>query len=402
VSELVQNVRTILKTNTQVSSGFQGDWRSALSALKREATIPHQTVLSSNSADSDSDSNSSNDEHITVLPNRVYHEVLECIKKDKRSWRDAIRLVVYMEQGDEYAEAASSDDDDDGNKAIDMYNSRPWHIPSPNYEIYHTLIECLANNGGGRKDAHDASVYWLSKMLRKLEHDLQQIDEQQQQQQQTNSNDDGDDDGDCDDGGDDSSKKSSDAAVLVTISNRDRKLLRNSIQLVLASLSKERKWREALQLLEYMEILSRPEKVNLPLTVVQYNTVLTCLARSRQVGQCQRLLQRLQSRSKELAATATTTNNTINSNIILHPDAISYNAVIGACASAGRWKEALTVLDECYNEQGVEPNIYIYTNAMRACAKGGNTQKALSLLQVVKDKGLAVDSYCYTAVIDGT
>jgi pentatricopeptide repeat protein len=85
----------------------------------------------------------------------------------------------------------------------------------------------------------------------------------------------------------------------------------------------------------------------------------------------------------------------------LHPDAISYNAVIGACASAGRWKEALTVLDECYNEEGVEPNIYIYTNAIRACAKGGNTQKALSLLQVVKDKGLAVDSYCYTAVIDG-
>ena len=36
----------------------------------------------------------------------------------------------------------------------------------------------------------------------------------------------------------------------------------------------------------------------------------------------------------------------------------------------------------------------------RACAKGGNTQRALSLLQVVKDKGLPLDTYCYTAVID--
>jgi len=36
----------------------------------------------------------------------------------------------------------------------------------------------------------------------------------------------------------------------------------------------------------------------------------------------------------------------------------------------------------------------------RACAKGGNTKRALSLLQVVKDKGLPVDTYCYTAVID--
>jgi len=36
-----------------------------------------------------------------------------------------------------------------------------------------------------------------------------------------------------------------------------------------------------------------------------------------------------------------------------------------------------------------------------ACAKGGQSNKALSLLQVVKDKGLPLDSYCYTAVIDG-
>jgi pentatricopeptide repeat protein len=36
----------------------------------------------------------------------------------------------------------------------------------------------------------------------------------------------------------------------------------------------------------------------------------------------------------------------------------------------------------------------------RACAKGGNTKRALSLLQVVKDKGLPLDTYCYTAVID--
>jgi pentatricopeptide repeat protein len=37
----------------------------------------------------------------------------------------------------------------------------------------------------------------------------------------------------------------------------------------------------------------------------------------------------------------------------------------------------------------------------RACAKGGKTSRALTLLQVAKDKGLPVDSYCYTAVIDG-
>jgi len=87
--------------------------------------------------------------------------------------------------------------------------------------------------------------------------------------------------------------------------------------------------------------------------------------------------------------------------LFLRPDEISYNAVIGAFASSGRWKEALDLLDElCSNEPHIEPNIYIYTNAMRACAKAGQTSRALQLLETVKQKGLPVDSYCYTAVID--
>ena len=84
----------------------------------------------------------------------------------------------------------------------------------------------------------------------------------------------------------------------------------------------------------------------------------------------------------------------------IRPDVVSYNSVISACANTARWKEALEVLDQCYREPGVTPNIFTYTSAMRACAKGGKSQRALSLLQVVKDKGLPLDSYCYTAVMD--
>eukprot|EP00531_Pseudo-nitzschia_arenysensis_P000903 CAMPEP_0116141824 /NCGR_PEP_ID=MMETSP0329-20121206/14581_1 /TAXON_ID=697910 /ORGANISM="Pseudo-nitzschia arenysensis, Strain B593" /LENGTH=946 /DNA_ID=CAMNT_0003637019 /DNA_START=267 /DNA_END=3104 /DNA_ORIENTATION=+ len=345
VSELVQNVRSILNTKPG------NDWRSAWSILRSEATIPLHTIVQKDDG-----------KHITVLPVRVYHDVLESMKKEKRCWQDAIRLVRYMELGGNIPSPSEIEISNEG-VADDDYNRRPWHIPLPNYEIYHTLIDCLANNGGGRKDSHDASVYWLSKMLRKLETDLQQEKQELEESSDDSSNDD----------------------TPVGITNRDRKLVRNSIQLVLSSLSKQGKWRDALQLLDYTEILSRPDRANIPLTVVQYNTVLTCLARNKQVGQCQRLLQRLQERSKEHPVA---------------PDEISYNAVIGACASSGKWREALTVLDECYEEPDCEPNIYIYTNAMRACAKAGNSQKALSLLQVVKDKGLPVDSYCYTAVID--
>jgi len=309
----------------------------------------------------------------TILPVRVYHQVLECIKKQKTasSWQDAIRLIQYMENGADGDNADNNISNINRNSGSDdgvvVGGDDTWYIPSPNYEIYNTVIECTSQ--GGRKDSDDASVYWLSKMLQKF---------------------------DKDDNND--------------ISIRDRKLVRNTIQLVLSNLSKQRKWREALRLLNYMEMKSD----EIPISVVQYNTVLGCLAKSKQVGQCQRLLQRLQMKSKDQqrqqeeesekhdddddSSTKAVTKTTYP--LLLRPDEISYNAVIGACASAGKWKEALDVLDECYNEPDVEPNIYIYTNAIRACAKAGKTQRALSLLDIVKEKGLPVDSYCYTAAID--
>jgi len=37
----------------------------------------------------------------------------------------------------------------------------------------------------------------------------------------------------------------------------------------------------------------------------------------------------------------------------------------------------------------------------RACTKGRKTRRALSLLRVVRDKGLKMDTYFYTAAIDG-
>jgi pentatricopeptide repeat protein len=420
VSELVLEVRKLLNSTTTAtlsqsqsqSRRPNSSWRTALSILKHAATIPHDAIIvddkdKDNSVDdlddlesilsttpkiiADKNNNDINDDNgnyllssattpptptKTILPVRVYHQVLECIKKQKTasSWQDAIRLIQYMENGDtdnniSIINGKSNSNINRGGGGDDD----TWYIPSPNYEIYNTVIECTSQ--GGRKDSDDASVYWLSKMLQKFDKD--------------------------------DNKK---------ISIRDRKLVRNTIQLVLSNLSKQRKWREALRLLDYMEMKSD----EIPISVVQYNTVLGCLAKSKQVGQCQRLLQRLQMKSKEqqqqrqeeekeleqpdnddddsTATTVVAAKTTYP--LLLRPDEISYNAVIGACASAGKWKEALDVLDECNNEPGVEPNIYIYTNAIRACAKAGKTQLALSLLENVKEKGLPVDSYCYTAAID--
>lgn len=99
-------------------------------------------------------------------------------------------------------------------------------------------------------------------------------------------------------------------------------------------------WRRAIQILELME------ELRVPKSVVTYNTVISACARSREVGMAKNLLSKMKKEG-------------------LRPDEVSYNSVIGACASTALWKDALALLDQCYREPGVTPNIYIYTNAMK-------------------------------------
>jgi pentatricopeptide repeat domain-containing protein 1 len=136
-------------------------------------------------------------------------------------------------------------------------------------------------------------------------------------------------------------------------------------------------WRRALQLFDTMD------EMNIQKTVVTYNTVISACARAGEVSTAKNLLQKMKRAG-------------------ISPNIYSFNAVMTACATSSRWKDALHILDQCHIEPGVQPDIITYTNAMRACSRGGKTNKALTLLQVVKDKKLPIDNYCYTAVIDGT
>jgi pentatricopeptide repeat domain-containing protein 1 len=143
-----------------------------------------------------------------------------------------------------------------------------------------------------------------------------------------------------------------------------------------SSLAKKLQWRRALQLLAMMT------ELNVPKNVALYNTVISSCAKAREVGMAKNLLSKMRREG-------------------IPPNIYTFNSVISACAGTSRWQDALNLVDQCNREPGLTPDIYTYTNAMRACARGGKTRRALSLLQVVKDKGLPVDSYCYTAVIDG-
>ncbi|KAL3924176.1 MAG: hypothetical protein SGILL_001210 [Bacillariaceae sp.] len=289
------------------------EWRKGLKLLQSAATVPASSIASDDSEDSTNSSTQN------IIPTKAYNDVLLCMKKD-RQWKDAVRLLRWMEKGGGNNRGTRKGDtieNDDNSKPI--VQNYGFIIPSPSLSTYQMAVECCL--------------------------DSNQVDSAFQ--------------------------------IIHDMQRRNIQPKTGTFQIILSSLQQKRQWKKALNLLDTMI------EMDVPRTVTTYNTVIGACAKAREVGMARHLLQRMKKDDDSV-----------------RPDVISYNSVIGACANTARWKEALEVLDQCYREPGVTPTIYTYTNAMRACARGGKSQRALSLLEVVKDKGLPLDSYCYTAVID--
>ena len=123
--------------------------------------------------------------------------------------------------------------------------------------------------------------------------------------------------------------------------------------------------------------------VNAGRLTVLYNTVLSAMSRRGDAARALSLLPLMRERN-------------------VSPDVVTFNVLMSACLRAGRWREALDLLDECEAEANVEPDVITYTNAMRACARGRRVRRALSLLEEVREReGVEMDAYLYTSVIDG-
>jgi pentatricopeptide repeat protein len=322
-----------------------GWWRRALSLLK--ATSANKTSID-----------------MSVVPVEAYDAVLSCMVEE-RQWKESVRLLRLMEEGS----------DPTKRKDTGLH-------PKPQLSTYRSVIECCVS----AQEAEPAVQVLLSMKNRGLKVCVFCVSIP----------------------ADFVSLAVSDSLFLCHVQSAVPFILYQptvyAFELVISALSKKLQWRRALQLLDVMD------ELQIPKTVVTYNTVISACARAREVGTAKSLLVKMRKEG-------------------IKPNVLSFNSVISACASTSRWKDALAVLDQMHREPGVTPDIYTYTNAMRyvtvvtvgdkynktcfnlfhlflirnrrACAKGGKTSRALTLLQVAKDKGLPVDSYCYTAVIDG-
>jgi len=148
-----------------------------------------------------------------------------------------------------------------------------------------------------------------------------------------------------------------------------------TFELVISALSKKLQWRRALQLLDMMN------EMDVRASVRTYNLIISACAKSGELRAAQNLLRKMRKDG-------------------VKPDIFSFNSVLTACASSSRWKDALTVLDQCHREPGVEPDIISYTNAIRACTRGGKFSRALAIFESLQDRKLRLDNYAYTAIID--
>jgi pentatricopeptide repeat protein len=277
VSTLCKSRRRNNNNNNGNNRPTTTQWQSGWKLLQAAATIPSTSI-----------DNMDASHYAKVVPIKAYQDVLGNLKREGR-WKESVRLLRWMETGAKPSDEAKLEEKPAStteSASSDDLLSKPYgfFIPSPTLSTYQSVIECCLDN-----QQSDTAVQLLCDMVK----------------------------------------------------TRDLQPKPSTFHLVLSALAKQRQWRTALQLLDFMI------ENNVPRSVVTYNTVISACAKAREVGMAKNLLHRMKQQDN------------------IRPDEISYNAVIGACANTARWKEALEVLDQCYREPGVTPNIFIYTNAMR-------------------------------------
>jgi pentatricopeptide repeat domain-containing protein 1 len=83
---------------------------------------------------------------------------------------------------------------------------------------------------------------------------------------------------------------------------------------------------------------------------------------------------------------------------MLQSNVTSFNAAISACEKDGKWKRALSLLDEL-RERGAVPDLFSAIAAISACQKGGTGERAMSLLDEMRVRGVAPDVIIFNATI---
>lgn len=136
-----------------------------------------------------------------------------------------------------------------------------------------------------------------------------------------------------------------------------------------------------LRAVELLRTFSEDHSV--PANAFVLNNMLKALSKAGQVTDACQILRQMQAK------------------FAVAPDAISYNICMAAVArSPGQKKlsEVLQLHDEMILS-GVRPNVRTFTTVISACATAGDWKQALSLLQKMEKEGVRANRFTYSAAI---
>ena len=173
----------------------------------------------------------------------------------------------------------------------------------------------------------------------------------------------------------------------------------------LAACGKRGRWRTALELLAMLE--SRPE----PIPAAAYRSALLALRKHERHEEAMALLERmgeaadthacnevlhlLRLRSDYAAADALwrrMRSGALGS--LTAPDALSFYHVLHICGEAGRWAEAMSLLDELHHTLGgAAVNSGHYLAAMKACSRDRRWHEAVAIVRTIPAPTLATDAW---------
>jgi pentatricopeptide repeat protein len=83
----------------------------------------------------------------------------------------------------------------------------------------------------------------------------------------------------------------------------------------------------------------------------------------------------------------------------MHPDTVTYNALLNACEKGGRNKDVLRIFYEEMPTRGLRPDIQSYTTVVNMHGKRGELELALRVFDEAVERGVNPELPAYTAVI---
>ena len=146
-----------------------------------------------------------------------------------------------------------------------------------------------------------------------------------------------------------------------------------------------------------MELLNQMRMKGMPINVITYSSTISALAKA-----ARRNLKGTvggEGTADELSTKALDLLEQMKKECV-EPDAYSYSGAISACASAGRWKEALDLMAQM--KKGgpkTRPNRITYTAAISACGRAGEWEQALRLFDEMRNDGLQADRISYNVLV---